>query len=100
MLDGDGRGLALRRAAAAVWRPGSTTTRTKIPLPPGRSAALDLELPDFPAMREPGTYRVGLTYIVRGEDIGKGGDVLDRSMGWDEEVFRGRLESARSWRSL
>jgi hypothetical protein len=92
VLDGDGRGLALaRRSGSMAARVYDDTT--KIPLPPGRSAALDLELPDFPAMREPGTYRVGLTYIVRGEDIGKGGDVLDRSMGWDDEVFRGRLES-------
>lgn len=36
---------------------------------------------------------LSLTYIVRKQVIGKGGDMLDKWMNWEERVFLGRIES-------
>ena len=92
VLDSEGRSLALARRSGTMATPVYDET-TKSTVEPGQSYSLSLRLPVFPEMREPGDYRVQLTYIVREQAVGKAGDVLDQPMNWEAGVFTGRIES-------
>jgi hypothetical protein len=92
VVDSEGRSLALARRSGSMASPFYDET-TKVALGPGHSHTMRLRLPDFPQMRNPGEYRVRLTYLVREMATGKGGDVLERPMNWEEGVFTGRIES-------
>jgi hypothetical protein len=92
VLDSDEHSLALAQRSGTMGTPVYNET-TQFTVAPGHSRSQNLRLPDFPRMRDPGQYRVRLTYLVRDKAIGKGGDVLDQSMNWDQRVFAGRLES-------
>lgn len=87
---GRGLGLALRDGdmATPIYDESAQFTVAL-----GGSYRQRLTLPEYPEMRKPGEYKIGLTYIVREKAIGKGGVVLDRDMNWPDEVFKGRLES-------
>lgn len=92
VLDGAGRGLAMAPRSGTMATPvydGSA----RFVVAPGGSHGEALRLPDFPDMRDPGGYRVRLTYIVRERAIGKAGVLLEDRMGWPEGTFTGRLES-------
>jgi hypothetical protein len=92
VLDPDGRSLALARRDGTMATPVYDET-TKFTVEPRQSHSESLRVPVFPEMCKGGDYRVRLTYIVREKAIGKGGDVLDRFMNWEERVFIGRIES-------
>lgn len=92
VFDAEGRSLALARRCGTTATPVYDNT-TEFTVEPGESAELHLRLPVFPDMKHPGEYRLSLDYIVREQVIGKGGDVLDKPMNWEERVFLGRIES-------
>ena len=92
VIDRDGRSLALARRSGSMATPvyDETTTFT---VEPDQLFSQSIRLPVFPDMREPEDYRVRQSYIVSDKAIGKGGDVLDQPMNWEEGVFIGRIES-------
>ena len=90
--DSLGGTLALARRSGTMAIPVYDAT-TQFTVAPGNSDVELLQLPDFPKMRQPGDYRVQLTYLVRKKAIGKAGTVLDREMNWSPDVFTGRIES-------
>jgi hypothetical protein len=95
VVDASGRSLAMARRDGTMARPVYDDEHL-FRIQPGGTHRMALRLPVFPGMRAPGTYTVGLTYLVRDHQIGKGGSELDASMGWDDDVFIGRLESNRT----
>lgn len=92
VFDVAGRSLPLARRSGSMAAPAYDKT-TQFTVDPGQSRELNLQLPVFPDMKHPGEYRLSLTYLVRRQVIGKGGDVLDKWMNWEERVFLGRIES-------
>ena len=67
--------------------------QSMVTLLPGERLEQRLRLENFPLLAGSGTYRISLEYIVREDAIGKGGQILDRKMNWDPDVFLGRLVS-------
>jgi hypothetical protein len=92
VIDDAGRVLPLARRSGSMATPHYGASM-RIILEPGRSRRLQLRLPDIPAIRREGNYRVRLTYIVRNRRVGKAGTVIDQPMNWDDDVFVGRVES-------
>jgi hypothetical protein len=92
VMDSAGRGLPLARRSGTMATPVYDDA-SRFTLEPGGSRALQVRLPVFPDMRNPGEYHVWLTYIVRERAIGKAGVVLDQRMNWPKGTFTGRLES-------
>lgn len=93
VIDSEGRGLALAQPCGSMTTPiydDDTTFRVQ----PGELFTQKLPLPVFPEMQKAGEYRVRLTYIVRNKAIGKAGEVLDKPMHWEPEVFIGRIVSS------
>jgi hypothetical protein len=92
LTDSEGRGVtrALRCGDLATPEYGEESFFT---VKPGGSATLRLRIADYPGLERPGTYRAGLTYIVRRHAVGVGGATLDREMSWLAGTFLGRLES-------
>jgi hypothetical protein len=92
VTDAAGRRVAIMSRSGTMATPVYNAT-ARFRLAPGETARQPLRLPPFPGMWRPGSYTVRLTYLVRDRAIGKDGVVLDRPMGWEPEVFVGRLES-------
>jgi hypothetical protein len=92
IIDGQGRSLAMARRDGTMATPVYDESAT-FTVGPGERYSQDLILPLFPTMRNQGEYRVRLSYIVNERAIGKGGDVLDQIMNWEDGVFVGRVES-------
>jgi len=95
VVDASGRSLAMARRDGTMATPVYDDEHM-FGIQPGGTHHMVLQLPVFPRMRAPGTYTVGLSYLVRDHKIGKGGSVLEPTMGWDDDVFVGRLESNRT----
>jgi hypothetical protein len=92
VVDSSDRILALPRRCGTM-RALLYNEAAQFVVPPGKTHRQQLRLPQFEELRQPGRYRVRLTYIVRATAIGKEGVVLEKRMNWDKRVFVGRLES-------
>jgi hypothetical protein len=92
VTDSAGRNLAMPLRCGSMAEP-VYDEKTRFLIEPGGKHSMAMTLPRFPGLKQPGEYRLQLTYIVREKAIGKGGDLLDRVMQWDTRTFIGRIES-------